>query len=206
MKCQLYKDNDILIECLKKGDENAYVYLIEMYHHKLCVYANSLVKNIYNAEDIVQNVFLRTWEQSYRLKPDHSIKSFLYKSVYNEFIDQYRKKQSLITLEKTYFDALNEIIHDDNSESLDQIIIVVKKEIQNLPPKCKEVFILSKQEGLTNIEIAEHLNISIKTVEAQITKAFSILRSTMKDKVKVFLLLLFGYGKTIFSKKQLLKT
>lgn len=206
MKCQLYKDNDILIECLKKGDENAYVYLIEMYHHKLCVYANSLVKNIYNAEDIVQNVFLRTWEQSSRLKPDHSIKSFLYKSVYNEFIDQYRKKQSLIKLEKTYFDALNEIIHDDNSESLDKIITVVKKEIQNLPPKCKEVFILSKQEGLTNIEIAEHLNISIKTVEAQITKAFSILRSTMKDKVKVFLLLLFGYGKTIFNKKQLLKT
>jgi RNA polymerase sigma-70 factor (ECF subfamily) len=75
---------------------------------------------------------------------------------------------------------------------LQRVINVVNKEIQNLPPKCKEVFILSKKEGLTNIEIAEHLDVSIKTVEAQITKAFSILRSSLEKKIKSFLFLLFG--------------
>lgn len=192
MKSEDFNDNVVLIESLKNGDERAYTYLIDTYHHKLCVYANSLVKNIYSAEDIVQNVFIKVWEQRTRLKSDHAIKSFLYKLAYNEFIDLYRKNQSLFSLEKSYYDALNSIVLDDDSESLQRVINVVNKEIQNLPPKCKEVFILSKKEGLTNIEIAEHLDVSIKTVEAQITKAFSILRSTLDEKIKSLLFLLFG--------------
>ncbi|TPG36160.1 RNA polymerase sigma factor [Flavobacterium pectinovorum] len=192
MNSEDFNNNVILIESLKNGDERAYTYLIDTYHHKLCVYANSLVKNIYSAEDIVQNVFIKVWEQRTRLKSDHAIKSFLYKLVYNEFIDLYRKNQSLFSLEKSYYDTLNSIVLDDDSESLQRVINVVNKEIQNLPPKCKEVFILSKKEGLTNIEIAEHLDVSIKTVEAQITKAFSILRSLMEEKIKNVLFLLFG--------------
>lgn len=197
MKTEDYSDNDILIESLKNGDEKAYNYLIDTYHHNLCIYANSLVKNIYSAEDIVQNVFIKVWEQRTRLKTNHAIKSFLYKLVYNEFIDLYRKNQSLFSLEKSYYDALNSIVLEDDSESLQRVINVVNKEIQNLPPKCKEVFILSKKEGLTNIEIAEHLDVSIKTVEAQITKAFSILRSSLDEKIKNFLFLLFSKKKNL---------
>jgi len=198
MKSEDFNNNDVLIESLKNGDERAYTFLIDSYHHKLCVYANSLVKNIYSAEDIVQNVFIKVWEQRERLKSDHAIKSFLYKLVYNEFIDLYRKNQSLFSLEKSYYDALNSIVLEDDSESLQRVINVVNKEIQSLPPKCKEVFILSKKEGLTNIEIAEHLDISIKTVEAQITKAFSILRSSLEEKIKTFLFLLFGKKRNCF--------
>jgi len=197
MKSEDYNQNDVLIESLRNGDEQAYAYLIDTYHHKLCLYANSLVKNVYSAEDIVQNVFIKVWEQRTRLKSDHTVKSFLYKLVYNEFIDLYRKNQSLFSLEKSYYDALNSIVSDDDSESLQRMINVVNKEIQNLPPKCKEVFILSKKEGLTNIEIAEHLEVSIKTVEAQITKAFSILRSSLDQRMKSILFLLFGKRKLL---------
>ncbi|PBI84753.1 ECF RNA polymerase sigma factor SigW [Flavobacterium sp. ACN2] len=195
MKIDDYSDNTILIESLQNGDESAYTYLIDTYHHKLCVYANSLVKNVYSAEDIVQNVFIKVWEQRTRLKVDHSLKSFLYKLVYNEFIDLYRKNQSLFSLEKSYYDALNGIVPEEDSESFQRVLNAVNKEIQNLPPKCKEVFILSKKEGLTNIEIAEHLDVSIKTVEAQITKAFSILRTSLEERVKSVLFLLFSAKK-----------
>lgn len=197
MKIDDYDDNATLIESLSKGDESAYAYLIDTYHHKLCVYANSLVKNIYSAEDIVQNVFIKVWEQRTRLKTEHALKSFLYKLVYNEFIDLYRKNQSLFSLEKSYYDALNAVIQEEDSESFQRVLNVVNKEIQNLPPKCKEVFILSKKEGLTNIEIAEHLDVSIKTVEAQITKAFSILRSSLDEKIKSFLFLFFPRKKNL---------
>ncbi|WP_281234952.1 RNA polymerase sigma factor [Flavobacterium gelatinilyticum] len=190
-----YHNNEILIESLRNGDEKAYTYLIDTYHHKLCVYANSLVKNVYSAEDIVQNVFIKVWEQRTRLKTDHALKSFLYKLVYNEFIDLYRKNQSLFSLEKSYYDALNGIVQEEDSEAFQRVLNAVNKEIQNLPPKCKEVFILSKKEGLTNIEIAEHLDVSIKTVEAQITKAFSILRTSLEEKVKSVLFLLFSAKK-----------
>ncbi|OOV20230.1 RNA polymerase sigma factor [Flavobacterium sp. LM4] len=197
MKTDDYNDNNILIESLRNGDEKAYTYLIDSYHHKLCVYANSLVKNIYSAEDIVQNVFIKVWEQRARLKSDHAIKSFLYKLAYNEFIDLYRKNQSLFSLEKTYHDALNSVVLEDDSESFQHILKVVNKEIESLPPKCREVFILSKKEGLTNIEIAEHLDVSIKTVEAQITKAFSILRSSLEEKIKSVLFMFFGKKKKL---------
>ena len=192
MKTNKYDDNFTLVESLKDGDEKAYTYLIDNYHHKLCVNANSLVKNIYNAEDIVQNVFIKVWEQRGRLKSDHAIKSYLYKLVYNEFIDLYRKNQALFSLEKTYYTSLNSVVTEDDSESLQQILKVVNKEIDCLPTKCKEVFILSKKEGLTNIEIAEHLDVSIKTVEAQITKAFSILRSSLEERAKNILFLFFS--------------
>ena len=197
MKTDDYSDNNVLIESLRVGDEKAYTYLIDTYHHKLCVYANSLVKNIYSAEDIVQNVFIKVWEQRTRLKSEHAIKSFLYKLAYNEFIDLYRKNQSLFSLEKTYYDALNSVVLEDDTESFQRILKVVNKEIESLPPKCKEVFVLSKKEGLTNIEIAEHLEVSIKTVEAQITKAFSILRSSLEERVKSALFLLFGKKKKL---------
>ena len=69
---------------------------------------------------------------------------------------------------------------------------MVKQEIENLPPKYKQTFLLSKQDGLTNIEIAEFLNVSTKSVEAHITKAFSILRKTVGEKVNTVLFMLFG--------------
>ena len=75
-----------------------------------------------------------------------------------------------------------------------------KKEIENLPPKCKQTFLLSKQDGLTNIEIAEYLNVSIKSVEAHITKAFSILRKNVGDRTNGILFLLFGFKKSLLNR------
>lgn len=97
---------------------------------------------------------------------------------------------------------MNEVVQENSSEDWDRIVNVVNKEIKNLPPKCKEVFILSKQEGLTNIEIAEHLGVSIKTVEAQITKAFSVLRFNLKEKVKLILFLILDKSQAIIKRKK----
>ncbi|MBK0368783.1 RNA polymerase sigma factor [Flavobacterium agrisoli] len=192
MKRLDYSENEILINSLRNGDEQAYIYLTETYYNKLCVYANSLLKDIYSAEDIVQNVLIKVWEQREKLKSGLSLQSFLYKSVYNEFIDTYRKNQSLFELEKNYFEALNSVVQEEDAESLQQAINAVNLEIQNLPPKCKEVFIMSKKEGLTNIEIAEHLDVSIKAVEAQMTKALSLLRKSLQTKITSILFLFFG--------------
>lgn len=192
MKSDLFSDNTILLESLKEGNEQAYTYLMDAYYHQLCLYADGLIRNIFAAEDIVQNVFVRLWVQRDKLKIDQSFKSFLYKSVYNEFIDQYRKNQLLSTVEKTYFETLNTFVMDDNSETFEQMLLVINKEIEKLPPKCKEVFILSKKEGLTNKEISEYLKVSVKAVEAQITKAFSLLSNSLDEKSRAFFFLLFG--------------
>lgn len=161
------------------------------YHHKLCVYAYSFTHDQDLSEDIVQNVFMRIWNKRENLKDDFVITNLLYKSVYNEFIGQYRKQKSFYPLEKKYIDALNTIVETEDEHSLERIIQLVKREIQKLPPKCKEIFLLSKEEGLTNIEIAEYKNVSIKSVEAHITKAFSILREAIGEKADIYLFLMF---------------
>jgi len=188
---QDFKDNFTLVEHLKKGNEKAYSFLVDTYNHALCIYVNSLMNNPSLAEDIVQNVFLNTWKNRKNLKSNYSIKSFLYKAVYNEFVDQYRRNQSITLLEKKYIKTLDSFLDSDSNEDTKQLMDSVMKSVQELPKKCRQVFILSKKEGLTNIEIAEYLNISVKAVEAQITKAFSLIRSKLNNKIQAILLLVF---------------
>lgn len=187
-----FSNNSFLIYSLIKGDAKAYSFLVDEYHHKLCVYAYGLTHDHDLAEDVVQNVFIRTWTRRERLKPNFSLQSFLYKSVYNEFIDQYRKQKLVFSLENKHIDALTTIVEEEDTHSLERLIQLVRQEIQQLPPKCKEAFLLSKVEGLTNIEIAEYKNISLKTVEAHMTKAFSTLKEKIGGKVEGILFLLFG--------------
>jgi len=192
-----FQNNTVLIEHLIKGNEKAYIYLIKSYHKTLFVYALSLCNDHDMSEDIVQNVLMRTWEFRENLKTNHSIKGFLYKSIYNEFINLYHRNQSISALEKVYVEALNEIIDNKNTDSLKKKIDLISEEIENLPTKCKQTFLLSKKDGLTNMEIAEYLDISIKSVEAHITKAYAIIRKKVGAKIYNILFLLFGHRKRI---------
>ncbi len=185
-------NNTELVNGLIAGEEIAYVYLVDKYHRRLYSYALTLVDNHVLAEDIIQNVFLKTWQFRKKLKAELSIQSFLYKLVYNEFVNTYRKDQSVLLLQKQYYDSLSEIMESVDENTLERMIASVTKEMEKLPPRCKQIFELSKKEGLTNLEISEYLNISPKTVETQITKAFKILRERLKDQYNAILFMVFG--------------
>lgn len=195
-----FEDNIILMESLKNGDEKAYKFLLNKFHRKLNAYALTLVNDHSMAQDIVQNVFLKTWKNRIKLNPEFSIQSFLYKSVYNEFINTYQQNKAMMLLQQKYVDSLQQVVETTDESSIERMLAIINKEIQNLPPKCQKVFILSKKEGLTNIEIAEHLEISIKTVEAQISKAFKILKEKLKDNYNMMLFLLFHSPQKEYSK------
>ena len=182
-----FTNNSELIKSLKKGDEKAYMFLLDKYHRRLYAYAMNLVNNHALAEDIVQNVFLKTWRYRKKLNAEFSIQSFLYKSIYNEFVNSYKKDKSVMMLQMKYYESLAEIVENSDDKIIEKMIHLVSKEVEKLPPKCKQIFSLSKKEGLTNVEISEYLNISTKTVEAQITKAFRILRSKMENKIEILL-------------------
>lgn len=191
-----FKNNEIfLLKRLREGDEKAYIYLVNHYSKRLFGYAVSLTKNHTMAEDILQNIFLKCWEQRHKLHIKTSLQNYLYRSVYNEFINQYKKSKSTQVIEQTYFDTLYKITTDPNDHLMETQLLELKREIQNLPKKCRETFQLSRNEGLTNVEISNHLNVSIKTVEAHIAKAFHILRKKLSDKTKLLLLLLFDQQK-----------
>lgn len=187
-----YENPNFFIESLKAGDAKAYSYLVDKFDKKLFVYALSLVRDSALAQDIVQNVFLNVWIYREKLNSDYSIQSFLYTSTYNNFTKQYWKSQSTKNLKEKYAQALNEVVEETDEEAIKKLISIVSEEIEKLPRKCKQVFLLSKTEGLTNIEISEYLGISLKTVESHITKAYTIIKEKLGDKTNYILFILFG--------------
>lgn len=193
---KLFSNQKELIKHLKKGNSLAYSYLVGLYYKELCNYATSLARDDFKSEDIVQNVIVRMWQQREKLNTNILIKNYLYKSVYNEFIDQYRKDLSISVLEKKYIEVLDSFIEVKEENETKRLITLVEKEIEQLPNKCKETFLLSKKNGLTYREIADYQNVSVNTVEKQMVKAFSILRKKLKDKMTSLLFILFGKVKT----------
>ena len=185
-------DEFLLIKNLKKGQESAFVYLVEKHSKSLFAYALSISDDKEMALDIVQNVFLKTWEKRRKINITTSLRNYLLKSVQNEFMNIYKKRRSTMELEQKYFESLEKTVQHYDEGSLKRALEKITVEIQKLPPKCKEVFLLSRKDGLTNIEISNYLQISTKTVEAHITKAFTILRKNLDGKLDSILFLLFG--------------
>lgn len=186
------EENRRLIKKLISGEEKAYILLLEKYHQQLNAYAVTLTHDQSTAQDIVQNVFLKTWKSRKKLNPEFSIRNFLYKCIYNEFLNSYQKNKSVVLLNQKYIEYSHEVAVEMDNNMMSKMMEIVNREINKLPPKCQKVFILSKKEGLTNSEIADYLDVSIKTVEAQITKAFRILKNKLGDKYETILLIVFN--------------
>ena len=186
-----FASDKILLSEFKKGNDQALTHIMDHYHKPLCFYAYSLSNDYDGAKDIVQNIIINLWEHRKALPDIKSFKSYLYKSVYNEFLNQLRTSSRMMVFEKEYFEALKEFVDNQDESKTRQQIALLDVEIEKLSPKCKETFLLCKREGLTYVEIADHLNISIKTVENHMVKAFSVLRKKMKEKMNLLLLLIF---------------
>lgn len=176
-----FQHNDYLIIALKNGNEEAYKYLYENKYKDIVHYVNGLTHDYDKAEDIVQNVIVNLWKNRKETEITGSIKSYLYKAAYYSFINEYKKdkfKESLS--EKIQKTAVLELIECDY-ESKQQKLKYIAQLIEQLPPKRKEIFILSKTEGLTYEEIASHLDLSVKTIESQMSKALYEIRTQIKS-------------------------
>lgn len=186
----------ILKEELQKGNHKALSYLMDVYHHPLCVYVHALSNDYEMAKDIVQNIFVKMWEDRAKASNIKSLSGYLYKAAYNQFSNQLRKDKRMLSIEEKHLEAVHEMILKEDPNYLQRQVQLVKAEILKLPPKCRETFLLSKRDGLTNIEIANYMDVSVRTVESQMHKAFKILRLNLQDKIKPILFLLFGLEPT----------
>jgi RNA polymerase sigma-70 factor (ECF subfamily) len=166
----------ILWKRIQKDDKQAFNSLFNSSYKKLCVYIVQFTKNMDDAEDIVQEVFVDIWLKRHSINIHSSIKSYLYRATYNSYVDRVRKEQrnNLFLIELKH-QALQTQIEDKNDS--EQKVQKIKMIVEQLPQKCKQIFLLSKSEGLKNKEIAISLNISIKTVESQMRIAFQKIRS-----------------------------
>ena len=173
-------DKNEFIALLRKGDDEAFTQLVNLYSRRLFAYAVSLSGDHSMAKDIVQEVFLKTFENRKKLNSNYSIEGFLYRVAYNLFVNMYHRNKVQLKIHDEYLRYLNQIIESDDDHKISESLSNVKKSIRKLPKNCKKIFLLSKKQGYTNKEISEILNISIKTVESQITIAFKKIRKDLK--------------------------
>ncbi len=140
----------------------------------LGMYALRYVGNTDTAEDTVQNAFVKAWKAIGDGLEIDDFKAFMYRCVRNECIYVLRQAQRFVSLDEVPEVEENDI---DTSERDARIW----RAIDDLPDRCRQVFLLSKRDGLSNEEIADELDISVKTVKNQMTKAFSRLRETLSQ-------------------------
>jgi RNA polymerase sigma-70 factor (ECF subfamily) len=150
-------------------------------HYKfLCNAANKILDDRDAAEDVVQEVFLKYWNKREELTAIQSLKSYLYRAAVNTALNKLESNKRTSRLEES--EAGQTFIMDDRIH-LNQLESRINDAINRLPPKCRAIFVLSRYEGMKYQQIADHLDISVKTVENQMGKALQIMR----DKLKTYL-------------------
>ena len=180
----------LLLDSLKKGDERAYKNLYDLYYSGLVVYCFNLTKDQDRAEDIVQQTLVKIWIKRDTLHIRSSLKSYLYRSVYNTFLKEYKKlKKEEVVLADLKNTVLMDFVEKDES-ILEERMKLLESAIDQLPNKNREVFLLSKRSGYKHKEIAAQLDISEKAVEKHISRATQSIKKWLKDK-KNSLVLLF---------------
>jgi len=169
-----------LLARLKNADEEAFTQIFEMYVKKVYQFVLSYNKEKTEAEDITQNVFIKIWEKKLLINIDKSFEGFIFTIAYRLVIDYFRKNS--VHFHRTTIIGLAEesIASQVNSDDLlkrHSLESLYEKALQSLPAKRKEIFLLSRHNGLSNKQIAEQLGISIKTVENQMTATLSSLKA-----------------------------
>lgn len=181
-------DEDHLIMDIKQGNERAFKTLFEKYYRPLCAYLRSFTPDPDSAEELAQTTFVKFWNKREQIEVHTSVKSYLFKMGYNSFLKTIRQKDKQASLlEKLKQEALQEE-EDQAANHLQAAIERLRKSIETLPPRCQEILKL-KLEGLKYQEIAEQLDISVKTVEAQMRIAFTKIRGDFKDGLLLWILL-----------------
>ena len=175
-------EENSLTERILQGDKSAYSIVFTHYYADLVLFAYTIVKDRQAAEEIVQDIFIRLWENRQSIIIVSSLKSFLLKSIQNKCIDWIRhlkikdKYQSRVLDHPLLFenDTENYLLFSELEEDL-------KKALDKFPDDVSRVFVMNRFEGLTYNEIAKNLKISVRTVEVRIGKALAFLKDELKD-------------------------
>ncbi len=190
----MIENSDNTIERLKGGDRTVFEELYREYYIRLCYYCVKYVERIEDAEEIVQEIFVKLWDKHDELEINSSISAYLHRAVQNyalNFLSKQKVKDKYILVQdRNLYEAFDDGLIKLEEEELRKIL---KKAILKLPEKRREIFELSRFDGMKNSKIATQLSISVKTVETQMTKALKYLRIVLKDYVPVAIILMTIY-------------
>ncbi len=178
-----------LVNLIRQGDIKSFERVFNTYCENLVRYAESILKNTYEAEDIVQQLFVQCWAKRETLDVNTSLKSYLYKSTYNSCLNKI-KQLGVRESYAAYHLHVNQGQAGAASQQLEakEAASAIQEAMNELPEQCRLVFKMSRFDQMKYQEIADELGISIKTVENQMGKALKHMRLKLKDYIMVLLL------------------
>lgn len=187
------KDETVLLDEIKRGDGQAFHCLFSRYYRRLLGYASRFVDDYMVAEDLVQDSFARLWEKREMLE-SVSLSSLLFTIVRNNCIN-HLKRQALVDIHSV--DWLENLDGEERLYNLDfcpdvemtllykELMAQIPQVLELLPPRSREIFLMSRRQGLKNREIAERLAISTTAVEKHIKRALEAFEHHFKEKYPV---------------------
>ncbi len=170
----------ILAERIRSGDQQAFETVFHTYYPKLCVFSNSYVKSLDISRDVVQEVFIKIWDNRENFQIRQSLKAYLYQAVRNHSLNYLEKKNQKRRLEDS-LKRQKEIESDSSPTDLntEELSEKIWKLVDDLPERRRTIFILYRKHGLSYSEIGEVMDIKRKTVENQMGKSLQFLRDQL---------------------------
>lgn len=182
----------VLLDRICKRDQGGLEALYKTYYTRLYILAFRYVKNQEQAEEIVNDIFLKIWQEAARLTISQSLSHYLSRSIVNASLNHINKEKKEISRQDKYISDFNESEEEgDEALLLEEQLLKLEKALDQLPPQCKKVMMMSKFEKLKQQEIADTLNISIKTVKNHLTQGYEKIRSILTKELLILAILLF---------------
>ncbi len=179
------------IRKVKVFDEAAFELLFRSQYEGLCFFATNYVKDLDMARELVQDAFVALWDKRFHIDMSLPVKTYLTTSIRNKCLNYLRdnKKYNKEILEFEGLDTDSDQMASDKLMQ-DELESRINLAIEELPEKCREVFILNRYENLKYQEIADKLEISVKTVETHMSKALKHMRDRLKDYLVILMLIM----------------
>ena len=177
-------DKQLLQKVISHNDYKAFECLFSRYYDVLCIQVKGIISCEHRAEEIVSDVFVKMWKNRDRITISSSLKAYLYTAVKNQAIDYLRKQEKRRKVNGTQNPNVpSNYISPEERIFYEETRGIIQEAIDALPPQGKYIFRLSREKGLKYKEIAEMLNISIKTVETHMRRSLIFLRHEVKLKM-----------------------
>lgn len=181
-----------LFHRIKQRDRDAFNTLFRLYYTSLCGFSYAICVSHEEAEEYVQEMFIHLWEKAPTIAIDTSVKAYLYTATRNYTLNGIRKKQTELRHLTEYSETIDAEEPPPTITNC-EMAGLIQTGIETLPVKCREIFILCKQEGLTYEEVANYLCVSEKTIENQMGIAIRKLREYLHPLLEKLLLFIFFY-------------
>lgn len=182
-------DEHALIKELKNRNQTVFDYIFINYYSSLCAFANKYLESRELAEDVVQDFFVNFWIEGSRLEIKSSLKSYLYASIRNRCLDWHKHRNSSEKYRKFILSGIAESgPNEEEMATESELRVAVYNALQKCSPRSREIFTLSRIDGLSNQQIADRLGLSKRTVELQISNALKTLKSVLSDFLPVWVI------------------